>query len=328
MDAVETCDKLINLVKKSNLNFILSESPYSAQITLKKTFMNRRNVIKPNEPKKNHVEKMEIELSKEKYVLETKVKELEAEGNEKDHMIHELDTLLQKAKMEISEYFDEKSKLVNNLKSSEKSLHEKHGKLEILEGVNKNLKDSLDKAKNDLKVSEKESKIKDKEIRKLENKTENQEDTIKRVKNENVKVKKDKSDAEKKSKILEKKIAKTTNLSTKSTNTSNTFSAKSTTTHIDVPSLLTSSINTPTELSDSTSSSSSIASSPNSSSNKTSLEPPSIPPKMTTPECNPRLKVDNTNIDENKNNEPQENVLDMTKDEVEQLLSEIMSKYT
>ena len=73
------------------------------------------------------------------------------------------------------------------------------------------------------------------------------------------------------------------------------------------------------------------SSSPNSSLNKILeeiyLEPPSIEPKMTSPESNGRLKINNTNIDENKNNEPQEKALDKSKDEVKQLLSEIMSKY-
>ena len=48
---------------------------------------------------------------------------------------------------------------------------------------------------------------------------------------------------------------------------------------------------------------------------------------MTSPESNGRLKINNTNIDENKNNEPQEKAFDKSKDEVKQLLSEIMSKY-
>ena len=310
MDAVETCDQLINLIKKSNLNFFLHESPYSAQVTLKKTFVNRRNVIKNSEPKKDDVEKVEISLSKENCVLETKVKELETELNEKDHVIHDLDTYLQKAKIEISEHFDEKSKLLKSLESSEKSLIEKLGRLEILEGVNKNLKNALDKAKYDLKISEKESKIKEKEIRKLENKIENHDDTIKRVKNENVKVKKEKSDSEKKVKLLEKKsatpLAKATISSTKSTNTTTTFSTKSTTTHMDIPSLLTSSNNTNSQLTGSTSLSSS--SSPNSSSTEPSeakpLKPPSEAPEMRpNPECNLKPMFEDTIVDENKNKE-------------------------
>ena len=158
MDAVETCDSLITLIKKSNLNFILNESPYSAQVTLKKTFITRRNVIRTNEPKKDVVEKVGTVLSKENYVLETKVKELEAEVKENDHIIHELDTFLQKAKMEICEHLAEKSKLVKSRESSEKSLLEKRGRIEVLESVNKNLKNRLIKLKTILKCRKKSVK--------------------------------------------------------------------------------------------------------------------------------------------------------------------------
>ena len=57
------------------------------------------------------------------------------------------------------------------------------------------------------------------------------------------------------------------------------------------------------------------------------LEPPAIEPKMISAESKRRLKNNNTNIDENKNNEPQENAFDKSKDEVKQLISEIMSLY-
>ena len=45
MDANQTCDILINLVKKSNLNFSLSESPFSVSVTIKKTFIKDKNGV-------------------------------------------------------------------------------------------------------------------------------------------------------------------------------------------------------------------------------------------------------------------------------------------
>ena len=43
MDANQTCDILLSLVKKSNLNFSLSESPFSVSLTIKKTFIKDKN---------------------------------------------------------------------------------------------------------------------------------------------------------------------------------------------------------------------------------------------------------------------------------------------
>ena len=39
MDAFETCDLLINCLKKSNLNYLLNESPFGVTINIKKKFI-------------------------------------------------------------------------------------------------------------------------------------------------------------------------------------------------------------------------------------------------------------------------------------------------
>ena len=43
MDASETSDWILSLIKKSNLNFSLSESPFSVSINIKKTFIKDKN---------------------------------------------------------------------------------------------------------------------------------------------------------------------------------------------------------------------------------------------------------------------------------------------
>ena len=45
MDANQTCEILLSLVKKSNLNFSLSESPFSVSLTIKKTFIKDKNGV-------------------------------------------------------------------------------------------------------------------------------------------------------------------------------------------------------------------------------------------------------------------------------------------
>ena len=43
MDPVRTCDVLLSYLKLSNLNFHLTESPFSASIEIRKTFVKDKN---------------------------------------------------------------------------------------------------------------------------------------------------------------------------------------------------------------------------------------------------------------------------------------------
>ena len=43
MDANETSEAILNLVRKSNLNFNIIESPFSVTITIKKSFIKNKN---------------------------------------------------------------------------------------------------------------------------------------------------------------------------------------------------------------------------------------------------------------------------------------------
>ena len=43
MDANQTCDLLLSYIKKSNLNWSITESPFSVSVTLKKTFIKNKD---------------------------------------------------------------------------------------------------------------------------------------------------------------------------------------------------------------------------------------------------------------------------------------------
>ena len=43
MDANQTCDTILKYIKDSNLNFSIVESPFSATITIKKTFIKNKD---------------------------------------------------------------------------------------------------------------------------------------------------------------------------------------------------------------------------------------------------------------------------------------------
>ena len=98
----ETCEILLNQVKNSKLNFILSETPYSVNICLKKRFVKEfphqsyhseisslpyttcdRNLVEENTNLKAHVESLLEEKASERHlikILEEKVAKAEAEA--------------------------------------------------------------------------------------------------------------------------------------------------------------------------------------------------------------------------------------------------------
>ena len=43
MDASQTCDSILSQIKQSNLNYSLTESPFSCQVSIKKTFITDKN---------------------------------------------------------------------------------------------------------------------------------------------------------------------------------------------------------------------------------------------------------------------------------------------
>ena len=51
MDPVSTCDSVISIIKKSGLNFQITETPFSVSINIRKTFIKRnakQNVLDEN----------------------------------------------------------------------------------------------------------------------------------------------------------------------------------------------------------------------------------------------------------------------------------------
>ena len=85
MDAAQTCETLLSLVKKSNLNFSLSESPFSVSMTIKKTFIknidgsSRVSNISPGAWLGEPVSSSPLnQLIAKNYELEIKIKALEA----------------------------------------------------------------------------------------------------------------------------------------------------------------------------------------------------------------------------------------------------------
>ena len=141
MDANKTCEIVLKYVKKSNLNWSLTESPFSVTINVKKSFIkDQHGVFRTSEivNHEEHVKFLDSTISEQKQTIE-----------EYQHEVHELSMQLQKAKKEISDVMLEKQHIVNAGEVIEGLLVNKNSEIVQLKEQKKELK--LLVSKNDLK---------------------------------------------------------------------------------------------------------------------------------------------------------------------------------
>ena len=159
MLAKKIFDQIIQQVQSSNLNFQLHLSPFSATISLKKSFVRDKlgNILLPS----INVTESELQMQENNLISESenvrhlKVKILEVEENNKskDNTIKTLEEKLCKSEASASRSFSDKNDEVRILKTS-------------LKNANK----ELDNLKNDLKSRREKVKETEKELYKLDQK--------------------------------------------------------------------------------------------------------------------------------------------------------------
>ena len=172
VSAQNVCQQLLEQLRFSNLNFMISETPYSAQIFLRKRFLKNANgpafKIPPNSSSNPEFRDQILEQTKildENSNLKTKIKELGAANKTANESVPLLEEKLAKAEASALKCFKEKSEEILTLKS-----------------VVKNKTHEIDNSRKDLSIKVKEAKDKEKEIYRLDQKCENLEDTVKRLK--------------------------------------------------------------------------------------------------------------------------------------------------
>jgi chromosome segregation ATPase len=172
VSAQNVCQQLLEQLRFSNLNFMISETPYSAKIFLRKRFLKNANGpafrIQPNSSSTPEFLDQILEQTKildENSNLKTKIKELGAANKTANVTIPLLEEKLAKAEASALKCFKEKSEEILTLKSDVKNkTHE------------------IENSRKDLSIKVKEAKEKEKEIYRLDQKCENLEDTVKRSK--------------------------------------------------------------------------------------------------------------------------------------------------
>ena len=108
MDTNSAVNVIVSTVKSSNLNFLIQESPFSLQITLRKTFIKNKNgtTLQPFRENNNTCEfeqKVQIEkLQQENSALHDSVKHLETDLSETRDTLQKLNKKLENEKAVLS----------------------------------------------------------------------------------------------------------------------------------------------------------------------------------------------------------------------------------
>ena len=187
--ASHVCQQLLNQLRLSNLNFIVSETPYSAQIFLRKRFLKELNGPEPDFNSYCEVQIQVEALREENNTLRNEISDLKLSSASEKETIKLLEDKLARAE-EASLKIFEKAKLDTS----------------TLKNVNKNQNKELEECRRDLNNKVKILKQKEKEIQKLDSKCENLNINLKAAKSE-LKMTKSDLDKEKKIKVSKKKLS-------------------------------------------------------------------------------------------------------------------------
>ena len=140
MSAVETCDRILALVKSSNLNFFLNETPYSAYLTIRKSFAQKYSDTAVNASSENETTTaLNSQIDDLKQQLEDKTRE-SLKKSEDLQKITANYTISQENTKILEEKIDKiEGDFLDLLKKQKEELTEQIDKIKILEDLNYNL---------------------------------------------------------------------------------------------------------------------------------------------------------------------------------------------
>ena len=196
--AHQVCENLLLQVKNSQLNFHLSETPYSINLSLRKRFLKESTRSKALDLS---LAIPDAALYKENETLKTLLEEKETEIEAFKGTINIIENKVEHAEAEVLTHFKE----LQNLKKKFEKEKEENA---LLKEVIKNHSEEMSKSHIEIKSMTKAQKLKEKEIHNLENKTLNLQEVNKKLKEENSNLKREKVTSDKEVKRVEKRIAK------------------------------------------------------------------------------------------------------------------------
>ena len=210
--AEKVSEHLIHQIKTSNLNFLLHETPFSAQITIKKRFVNKFSrsepaapievlpkIISADESIQSHRLDQVIEgLKSENCQLNVKLDKSEKDNKHYREIIAELEGRLEKAEKD----------LFTISKRNKTNIDEKVEEIKVLKSVIKKNNEESSTTKKELTQANRNVKSKERDIFNLEKNKLSQFETIKNLKENLNELRKDKKNLENNLKHQEKKAKK------------------------------------------------------------------------------------------------------------------------
>ena len=204
MEPTQTCDILIAYLKQSNLNFHIAESPFSASIEIKKTFIRDKNgrlrtsgllsTFSSDQIEPFEDEKMTCKVDNN----DSLIKDNENLQIQLSNKQNELATL----KDDIKQFQTSQTISERKIENLEKALDGKKSEIILLKKSLANQENVMKTSKQEFESVKKILKAKEKEVGKLELKAENLGSNLKAVKAEVSKLKKENTKLEKMTKKL------------------------------------------------------------------------------------------------------------------------------
>ena len=159
MDAFQTCEILMNHVKRSNLNFSLNESPFSVSLSIRKTFVKDRNGVERNSGvslQDNYIVDEKQTLENEKKSLKLLLIQHEHEKEALKDTINDFGQKLEKARSENE--LDEKKCELADITAENKKLKNEMETFTQIEKTKENtsIGVSLDKAESETELQKNE----------------------------------------------------------------------------------------------------------------------------------------------------------------------------
>ena len=114
MDARITCEFLLQQIRSSNLNFILEETPFSAYLTIRKSFLkniNSSNLLTTFNNSEEMLKKKIADLEAENLYLKSDNFDLRTELKNSEHNIIKLEEKFKNAEIQIIKYNQESKKV-------------------------------------------------------------------------------------------------------------------------------------------------------------------------------------------------------------------------
>ena len=221
MDPTKSCEKLLLYVRESNLNFSIKESPFSAFISIRKTYIKNKNGVSlgvfPLQARSSETDL--ANLAEKNRILVEENSNLKAVFSKNVEISEALENTIHKKVTELEEISTKYNENLERSALTEEKLFDSQTKVDELKVTVSHMKKENENLRNSLNAAKKSLKKNEKEIDTLSFKNENLTENFRKSKSETEILKMERNKLLKEKSKFERKSLKNRNTSTKSTST-------------------------------------------------------------------------------------------------------------